>query len=178
MVASPVAFTARRVIFNGMTRFFAIAATALCLASAAPVASVSWAAEDPAQAVPPGSIVDAKDLSLEMFLWVARPLVIFADTPADPRMQQQLDMLRAEIDRLAERDVVVIVDADPQAQSPIRAKLRPRGFQLVLIGKDGGVKLRKPFPYSVRELTRTIDKMPMRQQEIRDRRAHLETDGE
>ena len=53
---------------------------------------------------------------------------------------------------------------------PLREKLRPRGFMLVLIGKDGGVKLRKPFPYNVRELSRNIDKMPMRQREIRERR--------
>jgi len=48
----------------------------------------------------------------------------------------------------------------------------------VLIGKDGGVKLRKPFPWSVRELSRSIDKMPMRQQELRDRRDDaLQADG-
>ena len=41
---------------------------------------------------------------------------------------------------------------------------------LALIDKDGGVKLRKPFPWDVREITRSIDKMPLRQQELRDRR--------
>jgi hypothetical protein len=50
----------------------------------------------------------------------------------------------------------------------LRTKLRPRGFMVVLIGKDGGVKLRKPFPWDVREFSRSIDKMPMRQQELRD----------
>jgi len=50
----------------------------------------------------------------------------------------------------------------------LRTKLRPRGFMLVLIGKDGGVKLRKPLPWDVRELSRTIDTMPMRQREMRD----------
>ena len=29
------------------------------------------------------------------------------------------------------------------------------------------IELRKPAPWSVREITRTIDKMPLRQQEIR-----------
>ncbi len=41
---------------------------------------------------------------------------------------------------------------------------------LVLVGKDGSVYLRKPFPWDVRELSRSIDKMPLRQQEMRDRR--------
>lgn len=39
---------------------------------------------------------------------------------------------------------------------------------LTLMGKDGNVKLRKPFPWHVREITRSIDKMPMRQREIRE----------
>ena len=41
---------------------------------------------------------------------------------------------------------------------------------LVIIGKDGSVKQRKPLPWNVRELSRSIDKMPLRQQEMRDRR--------
>ena len=65
--------------------------------------------------------------------------------------------------------MVVITDTDPAAKSELRTKLRPRGFMLALIGKDGTVKLRKPFPWDVRELSRTIDKMPLRKQEIRSR---------
>ncbi|HHC29877.1 MAG TPA: DUF4174 domain-containing protein, partial [Rhodobacterales bacterium] len=56
---------------------------------------------------------------------------------------------------------------DPAAKSPIRQELRPRGFALVLIGKDGFKYLRKPLPWDVREITRSIDKMPLRQDEIR-----------
>ena len=73
-------------------------------------------------------------------------------------------------DMLLDRDVIVLTDTDPAAQSPIRQKLRPRGFMMVLIGKDGGVKLRKPLPWTVREISRSIDKMPMRLQEVEDRR--------
>ena len=32
--------------------------------------------------------------------------------------------------------------------------------------KDGQVKLRKPFPWDVREISRAIDKFPLRRQEI------------
>jgi hypothetical protein len=42
---------------------------------------------------------------------------------------------------------------------------------LVLIGKDGQIELRKPAPWDVREITRSIDKMPLREQEVEDRRA-------
>ena len=40
---------------------------------------------------------------------------------------------------------------------------------MVLLDKDGAVKLRKPLPWQVREIVRAIDKFPLRQQEIRDK---------
>ena len=51
---------------------------------------------------------------------------------------------------MRDRDMVVLTDTDPSARSPIRSQLPPRGFQMVLIGKDGGVKLLKPRPWTVR----------------------------
>ncbi len=107
---------------------------------------------------------------LSDFLWLKRPVVVFADTPEDPRFVLQMDMLRARPDPLIERDVVVLTDTDPDTVSALRKQLRPRGFSVVLIGKDGRVELRKPAPWDVRELTRVIDKLPLRQQEIRDAR--------
>ena len=112
----------------------------------------------------------AGEEALDQYQWTRRPIIVFADSPADARFVQQMQYLEAELDALAERDVVVLTDTDPEAESALREKLRPRGFMMVLIGKDGGVKLRKPLPWSVREISRTIDKMPMRQQEITDRR--------
>lgn len=40
-------------------------------------------------------------------------------------------------------------------------------FSVVLIGKDGGVKLAQTQPLSPADLFGTVDKMPMRQQEAR-----------
>jgi len=39
-------------------------------------------------------------------------------------------------------------------------------FQVLLIGKDGGVKLRSSEPVSMKDLFGLIDSMPMRQQEM------------
>lgn len=115
-------------------------------------------------------IRDGENADLSEFLWIKRPVIVFADTPADPRYAEQIEYLTERLDDLRERDVVVLTDTDPSQTSALREKLRPRGFMLVLIGKDGTVYLRKPFPWSVRELSRSIDKMPMRQREIRERR--------
>ena len=108
----------------------------------------------------------SRDVSLSDFKWIARPLVVFAESEFDPAFQRQIDLLTGRADDLAQRDVVVITDTEPSELSELRRKLRPRGFMLALIGKDGGVKLRKPFPWDVREISRSIDKMPMRRQEI------------
>ena len=116
----------------------------------------------------PEVVLEASDLTLEEFKWIARPIIVFADSPADPAFRQQMEYLAERPEALVERDVVVIVDTDPSAQNPIRKALRPRGFQLTLIGKEGGVVLRKPFPWHIREITRSIDKQPIRRQEMRE----------
>lgn len=116
----------------------------------------------------PRRVFDAAEVDIDEFKWIARPVVVFADSPADPAYREQMDRLAERQSDLVRRDVVVIADSDPAAASDLRRKLRPRGFMLVLMGKDGTVELRKPFPWHVREIVRVIDKMPMRRQEIRD----------
>lgn len=115
----------------------------------------------------PASILTEAD-SLDRFKWVARPVIVFADSPNDPRFVEQIGLLHERSDALFDRDVVIIADTNPDTPTDIRKKLRPRGFSLVLVGKDGEIELRKPIPWAVRELTHVIDKMPLRQQEIRD----------
>ena len=138
----------------------------LVLAAFIPLAaSAEEEAADPGTAI----IRPAGEAELGEFMWTSRPLVVFADTPADPRFVEQMELLAEDLDMLAEREVVVLTDTDPDARSPVRQKLRPRGFMLVLIGKDGQVELRKPLPWTVREITRSIDKMPIRQREIQER---------
>lgn len=115
-------------------------------------------------------ILDGSNVDLDQFLWKSRPLVVFADNPNDPRYIQQMELLNDRLDELAERDVVILTDTDPSQRSPLRERLRPHGFMLVLIVKDGTIQLRKPQPRDVREIIRTIDQMPMRRQEVQERR--------
>ena len=112
-------------------------------------------------------ILKGAEINLDDFLWINRPIVVLADSPGDPRFVEQMRLLRERLPDLKDRDVVVITDTEPSQKTDLRQKLRPRGFMLVLIGKDGGIKLRKPSPWNVREISRIIDKMPMRRQEMR-----------
>ena len=134
----------------------------------APVAMAQEAGESAVETVP-DIIFPGEQADLSEFVWIKRPLIVFADSPADPRYIQQMDFITRRLDALAERDVVVLTDTDRDSGSALRRKLHPRGFMLVLIGKDGTIYLRKPLPWDVREITRIIDKLPMRQQELRDR---------
>lgn len=116
------------------------------------------------------TVFAASEINLNKFIWIARPVVVFADSENDPNFRRQIELLQERPEFLAERDVVIITDTAPDDPSEARTRLRPRGFMLVLMGKDGEVELRKPSPWSVREISRSIDKMPLRAQEVEDRR--------
>lgn len=138
---------------------------------AAALVALSQAALAEESAPPTLPPVPASEVSLADLLWLKRPVVVFADSPNDPAYQIQLEYLAEDPGPLIERDVVILVDTDPANPSEARQKLRPRGFSMVLLDKDGAVKLRKPLPWSVREIVHAIDKFPLRRQEIRERRA-------
>ena len=110
-----------------------------------------------------------EETTIDGYLWVKRPVIVFANTDLDVNFQTQMKSLRQGAEELAARDVVVLVDANPAEKTALRKKFRPRGFAVLLMGKDGQIKLRKPFPWDARELSRSIDKMPMRQQEMRSK---------
>ena len=107
------------------------------------------------------------ETDLKTFAWQNRLIVVFANSKQDVRLQTQMEYLKIDPAALTEREIVVLTDSDPQMESLLRQKFRPRGFTLLVIGKDGQVKLRKPFPWDLRALSRAIDKMPMRRQEIK-----------
>jgi hypothetical protein len=131
------------------------------------VAGVAAAQDTPAQDTGNIQPLNAQGVDLAAFQWVARPIIVFADTPADPRFIEQMALLADRPGPLFERDVVVIFDTDPAAPSSIRRALRPRGFALVILQRDGAVGARRPSPRDVREITRAIDNFALRQEELR-----------
>lgn len=116
----------------------------------------------------PALIQIAGDSTLDDWLWLKRPVVVFADSPNDPRFVEQMRLLEERSDALIARDVVVLTDTAPKERGTIRKSLRPRGFMLAILAKDGTVVARKPAPWDVREISRSIDKLPLRQQEARE----------
>ena len=144
-------------IITALTTFIALTTPAFAGAT-----RDSWLAE-------PHRIFAASEVDLSDVIWSARPLVIFANSPLDPTFRAQMELLSKDLEAAAERDLMIVIDTEPAFNSALRNSLRPKGFVWVLIGKDGKVKLRKPFAWDMRELGRVIDKMPMRQQQLNNK---------
>lgn len=160
------------------TALFACVFLTLAPATAAVAQDVAAAGDAPAEAglsvldrwdADHTTIFDASEVTLADLEYVARPVIIFADSPNDPRVADQLQLLERDRDAFAARDVIVIVDTDRQSGSDARRQLRPRGFNIVLLDKDGRIGQRRNQLTAGADIWRFIDRMPIRQEELRNR---------
>ncbi|MGU3666095.1 DUF4174 domain-containing protein [Methylobacterium sp. A49B] len=103
----------------------------------------------------------------------ARVLVLSAPDAGDAHLKAQRTALGSARASIAERDLVVLdaVGSGAEARA-LRARLGlpADSFRAVLIGKDGGAKLTAESPIAPQTLFATIDAMPMRRAEMRERR--------
>lgn len=116
---------------------------------------------------------------LEAERWKTRPLVVVAPAADDPLLRRVETTLREPAPReaFAEREMVFyrVVrgegsrDGVPLAPAQTQALLAALGVPaegratLLLVGKDGGTKLREQGEVELSGIFRTIDRMPMRQ---------------
>ena len=112
------------------------------------------------------NLSNAQDLSVH--LWEKRPVLVFADDDNDADYYKQMKMLNAYFSALQERDIVIYGDNLSSLNTSLRRQYKPSGFTVFLIGKDGGVKLKRNTRVSARELFSLIDAMPTRQREMQN----------
>ncbi len=117
---------------------------------------------------------------MDDFAWRSRVLVVFCSEVTQWRAAWTAS-LDADSAGLRERDLVALdVDADPptvdgrpmhrEDVASLRARFAPAddACEVVLVGKDGGEKVRqRDAAVSLADLMLAIDAMPMRQQEMR-----------
>lgn len=102
-----------------------------------------------------------------------RILLVAAATAEQADFRRQKAQLAAQQAGLTERDFVVLevlynqLPAADQRFLGRQLGLRPPAFAVVLLGKDGGVKLRSARPLAPAALFGIVDQMPMRRQEMR-----------
>ncbi|WP_237570885.1 DUF4174 domain-containing protein [Mycolicibacterium lacusdiani] len=118
---------------------------------------------------------------LNDYRWTHRPLLLFAPTDRDPRLVETLSRIDASRCAVLERDMVIgIVLTEGQstlAGLPVneseaqrlseRYAIGENAFTALLIGKDGGEKLRVDEVPDLSTIYDVIDGMPMRSAEIR-----------
>lgn len=121
---------------------------------------------------------------VESLLWHARPVVLFAPSPDDPRLQAQLATLRDHRLALQDRRMPVIQVTGGLVRSETyhghrsgsadqlreRFNVDPDAFVVLLIGLDGDVKRRSATPVEPGGLFDQVDRMPMRRAELAERR--------
>lgn len=130
----------------------------------------------------------AEPLDIGQFQWQNRLLFIFAPNRNHPMFDSLHSSLAAQKAEVADRDLIIfeILESDPSSMnskylaSEAAMSLRKRykvtrgEFAVLLIGKDGGIKLSRQNETRLEDIFALIDAMPMRRQEIRQKR---ETQG-
>jgi len=115
--------------------------------------------------------------------WRDRLLILYADQESGKQLAGWKEALEKEEAELEERDLKIYVLRPDQMEAPEGAVVGPgdvdrilEAYRLkgdetawVLIGKDGGEKMRGTDNLTLEEIFRRIDSMPMRQQEMRER---------
>ncbi len=85
-----------------------------------------------------------------------RVLIISAPSLADETYRTQAALLLSAWPGLIERDFTV------------ETRFDAKSFSIILVGKDGGEKLRRTTPLPPDELFALVDAMPMRRAEMRE----------
>lgn len=128
------------------------------------------------------SLTIAQAEAMSAYRWMYRPVVVLAGPGGETAVAEQRRIFAASRTGLAERDIVVvwvtgnIVNAElgpgpGMTAAQLRARFgAPDGLRVILVGKDGGVKLTQSMPLQATTLFGTIDAMPMRRDEIRGKR--------
>ncbi|MDX1707866.1 MAG: DUF4174 domain-containing protein [Desulfobacterales bacterium] len=123
-------------------------------------------------------------MDLSQFQWKHRILFLFAPDASHPNLIRLQNEIAQQTDAINERDLVIFeivekgirrMDAAPlnrQTAVSIRDHfaVSPKAFTVILVGKDGGVKLRRDEYVGLAAVFGLIDSMPMRKNEMQQRK--------
>ena len=126
---------------------------------------------------------EALAMDLLQFQWKNRLLFLFAPNGISPLFKNLQSQIMAQKAEVEDRDLVVFevlaqgpsrmntASLDRQQADSIRDHFAvPQDtFRLILVGKDGGIKLKRDVQVDLKEVFGLIDSMPMRQNEMRQK---------
>jgi hypothetical protein len=123
----------------------------------------------------------AMNFDLDAYRWKNRILIIFVPSVDSENYEAQKESLRNQSAGILDRDLRIVEVLEKDSSSDLGISLCGESarnlrnkfgvtadeFQVILIGKDGTVKLRSKAAVSPSALFQLIDAMPMRQEEMR-----------
>jgi hypothetical protein len=130
--------------------------------------------------------MNAQDFALDDYVWKNRIVILISDEDNSAKVQNQISILLAEAEDLIERKMIVL-EVKPEMYRLInpsqsanmewissdyvykQINADSKSFEIQLIGLDGRVKMKSNEFVVLDELFALIDKMPMRQIELRSR---------
>ena len=128
------------------------------------------------------SIAKGESFTMEKYAWKNRPLVVFAPSEEDSRYRKQRELIQDAEEGFRERDMVWIevfatndiskangesLTAEEAEQLRRKFEVDENTFAAILVGKDTTVKRRSRAPVPAETLFEQIDRMPMRQREMK-----------
>ncbi len=135
-----------------------------------------------ANTVPPATAMqDSVTINLDQYQWKNRLLLLFAPSEKSRELSAQLKQLQQEAAKVQDRDLKVFSFVEKgtshAGQLPvtvgsaqtIRKRYNVEGNEtlLLLIGKDGGLKMKDKMPVATSKVYQLIDSMPMRRREMK-----------
>ena len=122
-------------------------------------------------------------VDLTAYQWKNRLLIVFAPSEDAPIYQSFKEQLQRRTQEIRDRDLLIFHVLETGegwlAHLPLnkgqvlflrkKFSILPGQLIVILIGKDGEVKLRGELPLELSEIFSVIDAMPMRQREMRER---------
>ena len=122
-------------------------------------------------------------MDLTHFQWKNRLLLLFAPDSSHPLFDGMRNEILAHQTAVKDRDLVIFEvlergpshinqnQLDQETVDVIHKRFSvPRNrFTLILVGKDGGIKLKRNEQTDLEEIFALIDSMPMRQDELRQK---------
>ena len=117
--------------------------------------------------------------NLDAYKWENRILLLKVSDFSSGELKEQLKTLQHHPVELRNRDILIFIVTDDAVLDTLKRKTALKSRQiieayglkdfqgLILIGKDGGVKMKESFVVNPKAIFSLIDSMPMRQAEMK-----------
>lgn len=108
---------------------------------------------------------------LDQYRWSNRVVILVGASTQETEMKRQRKRFLEQKEQMKERDIILL-EKSPDSEA-LTALIPDKNFTgVLLVGKDGGLKMKKSFPVEPEIVFNLVDSMPMRKAEMRRNKNH------